>query len=239
MKTQLKFFIIAIFPFLLMSCNDDDEPAETWISLGEVKEVNDDVVIALDNGQTLIPTYSIGNFEDGERVAVTFSFENEDKDADEFEADVHNIEEVLTKDVVELTPDNEAELGNNAIHVHEDEIWVAGKYLNIYFEYLGSGYVSHFINLATDEENKYDENGRLILTFKHNAYNDYMNYWFPGLVSFDLESLKEGNEASVDFVVRIKDYDQTVLEWEDTYEFDSAKPSSFKIPEIPASENIK
>ncbi len=240
MKSQIRIFIIAIFPFLLMSCQDDEEQATTWISLGEVQ--NDyngsgETVIQLDNGEVLIPTNTIPHYDDDERIALSFS--NYEEGAAEFEATVYNTKDVLTKDIVKLTEENEEELGNDPIHVHEQDIWISDKYLNIYFEYLGSGYVSHFINMATDEENKYDKNGRLILTFKHNAYHDYMHYWFPGLVSFDMESLREGNETSVDFVVLIKDYDKTIVVWEDTYEFGAENKSSHHLKDIPTTETIK
>lgn len=241
MKPLFKIFIIAIFPFLFVGCQDDDEPTQTYISLGEIENNYNntgETVVLLDNGKTLIPSNTIPRFSDEERVAVNYSFNESEGEADEFEANVYLVEDVLTKDVVPLTSDNMEELGNDPTHVCEDDIWISGGYLNIFFEYYGSGHVSHFINMTTNEDNKYDENGRLILTFKHNAYQDAIIYLYPGLVSFDMESLQEDEEESIDFVVRVLNYDGDVFEWEDTYEFGATTNSINKINEIPNSYNL-
>lgn len=41
--------------------------------------------------------------------------------------------DVLTKQIEDLTADNEAEIGNDPVLVYKDMMWIGGGYLNIIF----------------------------------------------------------------------------------------------------------
>lgn len=227
---------------VFVACNEDDDVPQTWLSLGEVQangESPDDDVIVLDNGKIITPTNGIPSYTDGERVAVSYSYVSDIAyEATMHDADIYYIDDVLTKDIIDLTIENEDEMGNDRIHICEDDIWIASNYLNIYMTYYGSGKFSHFVNMVLPYENAITEDGRTVLEFKHNAYNDTPYFMFASIVSFDMESLR-GDDDKIDFVVRVDNYDGHVFEWEGSYVFGAPETSSVNLSNMPDSEELE
>jgi hypothetical protein len=231
--------VVAILLTLLPACNKDDKFAQ-WSGIGTIEKLiasSDDFVIVLDGGQRLVPNKIIVNndYENGDRIFVKYSI-TKTVDANNYEVDLYDIDRILTKDIIQLTESINDSIGNDPVYMNEENIWISNNYLNFIFSYYGA-YKIHHVNLVKLYENTHTEDGRLILEFRHNAHNDFSNVLLNGVVSFDLESIKETDMDSVQFVVRVKEYNETTVEWEGTYIFNDALKSTKGIAVLPKNNN--
>lgn len=131
---------------------------------------------------------------DGERVIAFF---NPLLDTDKgVQAKIEGIQELLTKDVQTLTPENEADFGNDPIVIYEGDMWLGGDFLNLIFHQNLPYSKKHLISLVTNtldnepltlSNTLLDEEGYVHLELRYNTYNDLTNYWGVGRVSFNLE----------------------------------------------------
>lgn len=237
MKKSILFILVLTIVF---ACSKDQDKYEIYYkSLGVYEITGDgdaDFRINLDNGSILIPGEIAGDlnkYDDGERVITYYSKLTEPdqpEEGQELNSAIHYINDILTKDVISITEENADSLGNDAIHVHEEDIWISNNFLNIYFSYFGANQV-HFINMVKYPNDSVDAEGRLMMEFRHNSNNDYPSYAYDGLVSFDMNSLYEEGIDSLPIVVRVIDYYNDTLNWKDTYHFNSIGDSS-KLVEV-------
>ena len=239
----MKKLVVAVVLLLtiFLACNKEDKMPE-WSAIGTVEKTDealDDFEILLDAGDRLIPNKTIYNndFENGDRILVYYSIINS-LGNDTYDVDLYDIDRILTKDVIQLTEAIQDSIGNDPVYINEDNVWISDKYLNFIFSYYG-GYETHYINLVKLYGNTHTEDGRLILELRHNAHNDYAERIFNGVVSFDLESLKEPDLDSLEFLVRVNKYDDDTLEWEGTYTFNSELKSLKKENNLPKNLNLK
>jgi hypothetical protein len=220
--------VVIFFLAILPACNKDEKFPE-WMGIGTIEKANassDEFAIALDGGDRLLPNNIVENntLEDGDRVVVSYSVTKTIGNGD-FEVDLYDLDVILIKEIIQLTEAIQDSIGNDPIYVKEDNIWIADNYLNFVFEYYGQ-YKIHYINLVKLYEDTHTEDGRLILEFRHNGNDDFSSNLQNGVVSFNLEGLKEVGEDSVEFLVRVKEYDDEILEWEGSYTFNSSEKSS-------------
>ena len=226
----MKRLVVAVIFFLavLTACNKEEKFPE-WMGIGTIEksiDSADEFAIALDGGDRLLPNNILENntLEDGDRVVVSYTVTKSLGNGD-FEVDLYNLDNVLTKEIVQLTEAIQDSIGNDPIYVKEDNIWVADNYLNFVFEYYGQ-YKIHYINLVKLYEDTHTDDGRLILEFRHNANDDFSSYLQNGVASFNLDGLQEAGQDSIEFLVRIKEYDSEILEWEGSYVFDNSQKST-------------
>lgn len=221
---------LIIFSFLIVvlitSC-DDDDVERIYIGSGTIKDtemLNLDFQIKFDDGDLLNPVinYDDNSVEDGDRVLVRYSFIDGDIESNNIK--VFDIDDILTKDILQLTEQNKDSIGDDKIHIKNNDIWLSEKHLNVIFDYYGYD-ETHYINLVKPLGDTHDNEGRLILEFKHNANDDAALYLLRGIVSFNLESLRVSDEESVDFVVRANTYGDNNFEWEGSYVFESNNPA--------------
>lgn len=233
-----KSFFFVLLLALAFACNKNDDNYTYYIkSLGIYEKTGDaatDFQINLDNGNILIPERVADNlvrFNNGDRVIVYYSSLSElpdTYDGEEIKSEVHYINDILTKDVITISPEISDSIGNDAIHVHKEDIWISKNYLNIYFSYLGHSRI-HYLNMIKYPNDSLDADGRLLLEFRHNDNNDYPSYAYDGLVSFDMNSLQLPGIDSLPLVVKVSDiYGQTIY-WKDTYHFENNNESSKRI----------
>lgn len=129
---------------------------------------------------------------DGERVVAFF---NPLADTDEgVQVKMEGMQDVLTKEVEELTAENEEEFGNDPIVIYQGDMWLGGKYLNIIFEQNLPHSEKHRISLVqnkidveTPEPLTVDEDGYVHLELRYNTYKDVTGYKSWGRVSYNLE----------------------------------------------------
>ena len=225
----MKRLVIAVvlLVMILPACNKDEQLPQ-WTGIGTIVKPDadlDDFTILLDGDETLIPSSTISgnNFEDGERVVAAYEIV-EELGNDEFKVRLYDLDRILTKDIIQLTEAINDSIGNDPIFVSEDNIWIKNNYLNFIFSYYGA-YAVHRINLVKPYEVTHTDEGKLILEFRHNSNNDFSSVSLSGVVSFDLESLKEDGMDDIDFLVKVKLYDDQTLEWEGSYTFNSPPQS--------------
>lgn len=223
-------FILLLVPFL-QSCLDDSEPVDSFVisTVKVLDETNKDYYFLLDNGKKMFPgiTKWVGGYEpkDGQRAFVLFQ-ELEDKAAGyDYNIEVKRIENVLTKDVVDLTAENEKEIGDDAINT--TYMWIAQGYLTIEFQYFGTNSADkkHFLNLVVNkikEKTEKDPSDNYIeLEFRHNAKEDTPAQLGEGYVSFKLDKIADQMEGKKGLKIRVK----TIYEGVKEYTVDLKKES--------------
>ncbi len=221
----MKKLIIAVVLLIIIlpACNKDDQ-LQQWRGIGTIEKAdnsNDEFIINLDGGEKLIPNGVIANntYDNQDRIIVTYAITNE-LGNNEYEVDLYDIDRILTKDIIQLTELNQDTIGNDPVFTNEENIWIKDNYINFIFSYYG-GFKTHLINLVKLSENTHTDDGKLILEFRHNDHDDYSSSLYNGVVSFDLESLKEDGLETIEFVVKIDLYEDSTLEWEGSYNFNS------------------
>ncbi|MDR0811045.1 MAG: hypothetical protein LBN23_02040 [Paludibacter sp.] len=123
----------------------------------------------------------------------------------DYEVKLTSYQNILTKDIFNITPATQDSIGHDPIGIQN--IWIASNYLNIYFVFYRSDYpVTHYINLVADSTKNYNDNA-LHFEFRHNAKGDYSAYQAWSAVSFDLLPLKENAVGdSLTLVVHAKEF---------------------------------
>lgn len=226
MKKNALFILAAV---LLFACNKDEDGYDNYhqrLGIYELTgEGTTDFQVNLDDGNVLIPTETSGNFsgfENGERVLALYSTITSTTNTDGNElinSGIHLLESVLTKNVITLTDEIADSIGNNTIHVHEEDIWFSKNYLNVYFSYYGRDKI-HYLNMIKYPNDSLDADGRLVLELRHNSNDDLQSYAYDGFVSFDMNSLKQPGVDSIPIVVKVLDYYEDSVFWKDTYYFE-------------------
>ena len=100
------------------------------------------------------------------------------------------IRNILTKQVEELTPENEEEYGNDPILIYKGNMRIDGGYLNIIFTRNLPAKEKHRISLVRVASLVDDrEDGYVRLELRYNTDGDTTDYWRDGAVSFHPNSL--------------------------------------------------
>lgn len=195
-----KFNLIALALLLallpgLQSCDDDGyslgDFAFDWAT---VRVTNGDTYALMgDNWGSLWPAAtSVPGYKpvDGQRVLTFFNPLSDNTDGYDHFVKVEWIRNILTKQVEELTPENEEEYGNDPILIYKGNMWIDGGYLNIIFTQNLPAKEKHRISLVRVASLVDDrEDGYVRLELRYNTYGDTTDYWRDGAVSFNLNSL--------------------------------------------------
>lgn len=203
---KISFFVLV--SILFAGCADDDySPDNYWVDIATVdnQAQKSKFFLNLDDGSSLwTEETNFSNYKpkDGQRVIAYYSVISDKRATDLYDYDVklHDVYEVLTKGIFEMTPAKQDSIGNDSIYV--SDMWVGSKYLNVEFYYYGWN-KTHFINLVSDTAKTYTDDGKVHLEFRHNANNDepYHRRW--GIVSFDISSLQSNTADSVELVIHV------------------------------------
>lgn len=177
--------------------------------------------LTLDNGETLWPVSSTPYFvpKSNQRAIVNFTLLSDKTGEYDHYARINQIQNILTKSVVDLTAENEEEIGNDPIKILA--YWTGDNYLNIRFGYNTAGEETHIVNLV---RNKLDEiavskDGAIILEFRHNNNNDPERYGANNYAAFDLRPFKIENKNSIEFIIKVLDFDNETKEYPITYKY--------------------
>lgn len=194
---RLKFAILilclALVPFL-QSCLDDDNDGSS-LAIATIKVIEGrNYYFAIDGGEKMLPgdTTNIRNYKvkDGQRAFVYFNLLDDKVQGYDYNAKIEYIENILTKGIIPMTAATADSIGDDRITA--TEIWIAGGYLNIEFQILGTSYPKklHMVNLVQNQiGNENAEEGYISLEFRHNAYDDSPDRLGVGFVSFKIGSL--------------------------------------------------
>lgn len=195
----LVMLLLALVP-VLQSCDDDGysigDIGWDWATVratgGGGYYLEGDRWGMIDPVASSIPWYKP---VDGERVVAFFNpLADTDKGA---QVKIEGIQEVLTKEVEDMTAENEEEFGNDPIVIYQGDMWLGGKFLNIIFHQYLPRSEKHRISLVqnkiepeapeTPEALKVDEDGYIHLELRYNTYDDVTGYRVWGRVSYNLE----------------------------------------------------
>ncbi len=216
LRTLAMTVIVSLF---LVSCNDEETYPSTYYytTRATVTSVEgESLTLRTDEGDelTIVSDYSGYAPKRGQRSLITYSIENGDNGV--YNASLATAYDILTKDVVELTANNESDMGNDPIHLYDT--WCAGGYLNVNFVFNTSGNVTHYVNLVENTLVENPVDGEIYLEFKHNARGDNEHYSKKGTVCFNLERYKSGDNVLV-FVVKFTEFDGVTVTKEIKYDF--------------------
>ncbi len=128
---------------------------------------------------------------DGQRVIVYFNplYDNYPEGYD-CSIKLTGVREILTKQIEELTAENEEEYGNDPVSIFEGNMWISrGGYLNIIFNQNLPSKVKHRVSLVKNTTVTPPEDGYIHLEYRYNTYEDTTGRWIYGAVSFNLNSL--------------------------------------------------
>lgn len=205
------FFLSLILNIFLSSCDDDGYSLGNFvIDYGVIQKSGNEYMIRLDGGAVLYPSvsyYPSDYLKDKERILVDFTVL---QDADstksyDYYVKVNELYKILTKDILDYSLQNSDSLGHDPVFLND--IWIKNGYITFDF-FFGAGQpgLKHMVNLAKHVEKTDD--GRILLDFRHNAFDDVYNYRFRGLVAFPAEQITEGQQDSVQLRIRYDGYDK-------------------------------
>lgn len=144
-----------------------------------------------DSWGQLLPrhNYQFGDLKSNQRVILYFNLvEGVDDDAIFQMIEVGNVVHVLTKDVEQLTDENDKEFGNDPVSILQGDIWLGGGHLNVIFQQNRPAQKKHRVSLVARDFNP-DQEGYLNLEFRYNDYDDTTNRYQYGVVSYSLHGL--------------------------------------------------
>ena len=163
---------VAVLAVTVSSCLEDDEYEvdELLFAIGNVRIIEgNDYYFELDEGSKLYPgdTTAISNYPlvENQRAFVYFTLLEQALPGYEYNAALKHVENILTKDIHKMTPEEEDSINN------------AEK--------------KHMLNLVVNENASASDDGFLHLEFRHNAYNDTPLQGGNGIVSFRLDSIRD------------------------------------------------
>ena len=216
-------FIFAIMTttMILKSCLDDnDGPADLLVisTINKISQDSKDFYFTLDNGEKMYPNngqeWNSAEFAEGQRAFVIFNELETPVNGYDYNVLVKQINEILTKDIVEMDDDENTEekIGDDKINTTDMRINKDNKYLTIEFQYYGthSADKKHFLNLvipkaeaAPTAEDGSGKDEYINLEFRHNSEGDYPQTLGEGYVSFKLDKIKDRMEGKKGLRIRV------------------------------------
>lgn len=209
-STLIILFIFSlILNILLTSCEHDEYHLNrhTEVDYGTINKSTGDYRIILDNGTILSPTSAdipILRFRDSLRVIVDYTLLNKADSSQSFDyvARINDMGEILTKNILAHKPEILDSLGNDPIMLNR--CWITEDHINFDF-FFGGGKLQHMVNLIHHPEKTAD--GRIVLEFRHNRFNDPYDYRYKSIVAFRLNTLPTNDRDSIPLQIRYRDYD--------------------------------
>lgn len=204
-KEFITFFslIVTILP-ILYSCKEDDTPTDSLVisTINNLPD-NDGFYFTLDNGKTMFPSEIKADnktYESGQRAFVIFNQLDQPINGYDYNVQVKQILEILTKDIITMGEGENTEeyIGNDPINITYMWITQDKKYLTIEYQFYGTGNSNrkHFLNLAInpvkpDLQDNEQTDEYINLEFRHNDEGDFAERLEEGYVSFKLDNIKE------------------------------------------------
>lgn len=219
---------MALFTF--SSCGDDDySPGNFIISLATVNltdELANGYYLTTDNGERLCPVATNVDYKpkSNQRVLVDYTLLDDSTKTYDYLIRVNRIQNIITKKVIDMTAENESEIGNDPVKILD--YWIGDNYLNIHFGYNVGGEKTHKINLVRNRtlnsgaNDLNDQNLQVVnLEFRHNADGDPERYGAKSYAAFDLREFQTEGEGSVEFLIKSKDLNNEEKEYKLIYKY--------------------
>lgn len=213
-KVKFSFYIIVGITIhaCLYSCMDDESiNLKSFLSIATVQVTNNDTYsFLLDNGEdlkvveSLIPGYKA---VENQRVFIEYQYLSEDTEEEKKTIRLIGIQNIVTKNTINLTQVNADSIGNDPLQVLE--MWSGGDFLNIYYMFHYGNTKPHMLNLVDNTMADHDDypDGKIHLELRHNAFDDPYTTQASGYICFNLKPFRRENSNSQDFVIRVNNYD--------------------------------
>lgn len=144
---------------------------------------------------------------DGQRVIASFNPIYDDFQGYDHAVKILTMQNVLTKQVESLTPENEADYGDDPMLIYQGDMHVSFRtgYLNLIFYQNLPSREKHRVSLVQSDEDvqAYEDDGYLHYQLRYNDYDDLTGYRAFGAVSFSLWSPDEVPAAMKGVKVRL------------------------------------
>lgn len=246
-KYKLIFsLIVTLTAFCMHSCSDDDGYSldNFTVQLATVNTIDSQsgtYFLILDNGESLWPAVSDVNYSphNNQRVIVNYTLLSDQINGYDHYVKINGISDILTKNIVELTPNNEATIGNDPIDILQ--LWPGDHYLNFHYVINVGNEFQHTINLVQNKlNNKYMENDTLVLELRHNANGDPAKFERSSYASFDMKPFEIKEQDSINIKVQIKNINNVKKEYSLIYRYGSKiKSKSIELQGLPSEVAIK
>jgi len=208
MKDTAWGFVFFIVLLTVASCNKKDEHSlgEFHIDIATVIPMGESgYMLVLDNGKQLWPAATDVFYlpTENRRVFVNYTTLSDEQGGYDHYVKVNDIWDILTKKIIEQTPQNVDSIGDDPVTINE--AWVGNDYLNIDFMFNYGGVRPHSINLVIDSLHPDVTPDTLELEFRHNAYGSLSPRLYEGFVCFDLKPLQRTDTDSVQLTIKAKE----------------------------------
>lgn len=195
------YFALLMLPLSLMalsSCSDNDDD-RAYVSL--VTVVQNDAgqkFLMRSDSSFMNPTNVTISSNAGQRVLIEYEIAktNPTNDPYRYDVKIRDYDLILTKNAIDLTAENEAEVGNDPFwNVYEMNS--GGNYLNVYMSFLYN-YTPHLINLVANKVTPpTDDTPALVhLELRQNANGDNVGFRVSELVSFNVQQYIDAAKAA-------------------------------------------
>lgn len=244
-KFKMLALLLVGISLLFCNCIKDEDATTYWYNYGTYYQSDESTlgfIFDLDSGKKLIPTEASGlssNIADSSRFLLEYTKNSETEES--ISAKITGAQYVLTKGIMQLTPEIADSIGNDGVLFTEENVWFSDYHLNIMFSYYGyDSNIKHSINLVKPIGDQLDENGNQILEFKHNANGDQPRVKYSGVVSFNMLSIYEPDIDSINFVLKWTNYDNDTNSVASTFYFNQENDSkSAVIDDVLIQRNYK
>lgn len=225
MKKFNSIYGILLIGILLISISCDDNSR----SLGSfgidiatvIPEDGNAYSLLLDNGKKLWPAATAVWYKPAEnqRVFLNYTILSDEIGAYDHYIKVNDIWNILTKQTIELTEQNEDSIGHDPVRINH--VWVGGDYLNVSFHFNYGGIEPHAINLVQNLIAPGTDPDLIELEFRHNAYNSpNRERLYEGYVCFDLKPMRSNDADSVNLSIQVKEWTNNQIDEVETKKYD-------------------
>lgn len=210
MKKTVFIIAIVLVGILLgtISCDDNSNSLGNFgIDIATViPEGENAYSLLLDNGKRLWPAASAVIYPPAynQRVFLNYTLLSDAQGGYDHYIKVNDIWNILTKQAIELTAQNQDSIGNDPVKANA--IWVGGDYLNVSFMFNYGGIQPHAINLVKNMLSTETSPDAVDLEFRHNAYQSTQSKQFEGFACFDLKPFRVNNTDSVKLSIKLKEW---------------------------------
>ncbi|MBF6627330.1 MAG: NigD-like N-terminal domain-containing protein [Proteiniphilum sp.] len=214
MKKTVFAIIIVSVGILLgnISCDDNSNSLGNFgIDIATVIPEGDNAYsLLLDNGKRLWPAASAVRYSPAynQRVFLNYTVLSEAQSGYDHYIKVNDIWNILTKQAIELTAENQDSIGNDPVKANA--MWVGGDYLNVSFMFNYGGTQPHAINLVMNTLTSEPSAEVINLEFRHNAYESTQSKLYEGFVCFDLKPLRVNDADSVKLSIRLNGWNEDI-----------------------------
>ena len=192
-KLYSYLLLLPLSLFAAFSCSDSDNDYD-YVSLTTVVQGDNKLLFMRSDSSLLNPTNFTILSNTGQRMLVQYEIKNTlpTNTPYKYEIEVYDYDLILTKDVIDLTAENEVAVGNDAFW-RVSRINPDGGFINIYMSFLYNG-IPHMINLVENKitpapapELATTMADTIKLELRQNANGNNSGYPIEELVSFNIQ----------------------------------------------------